>query len=119
MVGKIPLKAATHEEAATFATNRITSQAYGCLMARIYRYFTIEFGILNAPPIFYLPPSYYILKEPFNGVRHIYAEPELPMTDKEFIKYTNNGLFCISQSMASFSHFTHVISDQHLMITDL
>jgi hypothetical protein len=38
---------------------------------------------------------------------------------KEFIKYTNNSMFNLDDTIASFSHFTHVITKGLLLVNDL
>jgi hypothetical protein len=38
---------------------------------------------------------------------------------KEFIKYTNNGILSRDDIIASFSHFTHVITKGLLLVNDL
>lgn len=59
-------------------------------MARYFRKVGCE---LNVPPLFFLKPTLYKLKTPFNGgVTWIYAEP---LIDKEsWKKFMNNYSFC-------------------------
>ena len=72
---------------------------------------------INGTPIFFLPPVLYQLKEPFNGIKTIYAEPEIDL--KKWKKLTNNWTHCESQILASFSHFSDFHSGGLFMITDL
>ena len=58
-------------------------------MAKCFRLLGCEF---NAPPIFFLVPTIYKLKEPFNGINYIYAEPMIDL--KEWKKISNNFNYC-------------------------
>jgi hypothetical protein len=103
-----------HEEAYKCAMNRWVSQIYSIYMAKYFRKLSCKH---NAPPIFFLPPILYQLETPFKGTKILYAEPYIDQT--EWKKYSNNYDFCQNQSMATFSHFTHVASLESFMITDL
>ncbi|TNV83840.1 hypothetical protein FGO68_gene9920 [Halteria grandinella] len=118
MVGKVPINFLTQEDGLKVVKDRIITQAYSCFFAQYYRCVTALDQLQAAPPIFVLPPSYYVLDEPFKGIKHIYAEPELNYNE-QWARYSNNSAFCASQTMASFSHFTWVASQKYLMVTDL
>ena len=97
------------------ASDRFISQAYAYLMAKRYRQKTAH---LDAPPIFYVRPYIYRLKQPKFGVLSIYAEPMITI-DGDWQKYMNNWAYCGDESMASFAHFAHVESQGLFMIPDL
>ena len=45
------------------------------------RYFRKMGCAYNVPPIFFLSPTLLKLKTPFEGVRYIYAEPEIDVDE--------------------------------------
>ena len=117
MIGKIDKKSYNGKfDDFETAYNRLNTQRYALQMGRFFRSLSCDF---NGPPIFFLPPVIYQLKDPytFNGIKTIYAEPEIDMDAWQ--KLTNNWTHCESQVMASFTHFTEFSSGGLFMITDL
>ena len=78
-------------------------------MARLFRMYAHE---IEASPIFFLLPTMYELEKPFKGIKYIYAEPYLD--HENFMRYSNNFLYCKDEIKASFSHFSYVYSQGRL-----
>jgi len=119
MVGKIAFEDIDADdifEGDQSANDRYVSQAYASQMAKIFRLTSCQ---IDAPPIFYLLPAIYRLQKPFRGVQTIYAEPLINVEDLKWERYMNNGSFCQNETMASFSHFSYIMSGGPFMITDL
>ncbi len=99
------------------ALEKAHTSAYAQILAKIFR--KVTYNIDHAPPLFYLSPFVYTLDTPFNGVKHFYAEPEIDMTNSDWVKYTNNFAACQDAIMGAFSHFSYQATHGYLLLSDV
>jgi hypothetical protein len=102
---------------------------YAYFLAQNYRRH-LFLNDINVAPLFYSPVIIFKLAngEKFHGQTILCGECMMPNIsgsvvdpDKDFVKYTNNGVFKRKghDVIASFSHFTYHITDGLLLVNDL
>jgi hypothetical protein len=107
---------------------RLLDNIYAYFLAQNYRR-QIFLNEVNIVPLFYSPVIIFEIKDGKNFLGQTVLCGEYMISNpssgsvvdpiKEFIKYTNNSVFNLDDTIASFSHFTHVITKGLLLVNDL
>ncbi|CAD8150678.1 unnamed protein product [Paramecium octaurelia] len=106
------------EKAEKQAESRFYSSIYACQMAHVFNLTTSKFE--GIPPLFYVLPICYTLKNPFYGMTKVYGETFINI-QHQFKKYTTNHHHSDPKYYyySVFSHFSFIESGYTFVITDL